>query len=160
MRSWFHVLERVDAFDGAVVVGLEIVARFVDRRARADAFGDAPHLVFDAMQLFPSPRVGLVEIEIDAGERPGEKRVAVASDRVAGIGRGCVLVAEVRSELGVARGRELRRGCELGVVGALRGERAEEGICIALAAPRRRHLCTRERLAPRRDETLLHTRAE
>lgn len=90
----------------------------------------------------------------------GEQRVAVAPDRIAGIGRRGVLVAEIRGELGVARGGELGRGRELGVVGTLRGEGAEERIGVALAAPGRRHLGTRQRLAPRRDEPLLDSDAQ
>ena len=62
------VLELVDALDRAVVVGVEMsITSSIDAPGQ-DALGDAPHRVLDPVQLFPSPRVRLVEIEIDAGE--------------------------------------------------------------------------------------------
>ena len=54
----------------------------VDRLAGEDALADELHLVLDAVQLVDTPRVRLVEVEIDPVERGGEQLVAVAADRV------------------------------------------------------------------------------
>ncbi len=85
--------ERVDSFDRARVVGVEVLDHLVDRRSRDDAFGDAAHGVLDAVQLFPTPCVRFVEIELDAVEVAREERVAVAADGIARLGGRRVLVA-------------------------------------------------------------------
>jgi hypothetical protein len=152
--------ELVDAFDGAGVVGVEVLDHLVDRRTGDDALGDAAHGVLDAVQLFPTPRVRLVEIEVDAVEIAREERVAVAADGIARVGRGRVLLAEVRGEPGVTRGRDLGRLREGRVVGTLGRERPEERGLVGLAAPRRGLLRAGERLTPRRHDSRGHALAQ
>ncbi len=113
------------------------------------------------MQLLPAPGVGLLEVEVDAVEIAGEQRVAVATDRVARVGRRRVLVAEVCRETCVRRRREPRPPRRARVVGrAPRRERAEERLGIAFAAPRRGLFRAGERLAPSGDEALIDTGAQ
>ena len=71
-------LERVDALDGARRVGLEVLDDGVDVGAGDDALRDLAHRALDAVQLVPPPRVGLVEVELDAVEVLRVQRVALA----------------------------------------------------------------------------------
>ena len=51
--------------------------------AGQDALADLAHRVLDAVQLLPTPFVGLGEVEVHAAERAGLERVAIGSDGVA-----------------------------------------------------------------------------
>ncbi len=89
--------ELVDALDRALGVAIEVLDHGRDRLAGQDALADELHLVLDAVQLFDAPRVGLVEVEVDAVERGGEQLVPIAADRIVRVGLRRVLVAQVRA---------------------------------------------------------------
>ena len=78
MSSWFQRWNSSTPSIGAVVVGVEVLDHLVDRRAGQDALADAAHRVLDAVQLLPTPRVRLLEVEVDAVEVAREQRVALA----------------------------------------------------------------------------------
>src|SRR5579859_3690403 len=94
-------LERVDTFDGARRVMVEVIGDRRDALSGQYPLGYCAHALLDAVQLFPTPRVGLVEIELDAAVDAGEQRVAVAADGITRIGPGRVLVAQEGGQLGV-----------------------------------------------------------
>ena len=73
------------------------------------------HALLDPVQLLPTPRVRLVEVELDAAERAREQRVALAADGIARVGLRRVLVAEEARERGVRVGGRGRVAFELGV---------------------------------------------
>jgi hypothetical protein len=101
-----------DAFDGARGVVLEVLDHLVDGRAGHDALRDLLHGVLDAVQLVPTPGIGLVEVELDAVEVACVERVAVAPDRVV-LGRmRRVLLHEIATESGVRLGRARRQPAE------------------------------------------------
>ncbi len=101
--------ELVDALDHPAGIGLEVRDHLVDGRAGEDALGDLGHRVLDAVQLLPTPRVGLVEVELDAVEVARVQRVPLPPDRV-GLGRvRRVLVDEVAAHRRVGRGGARRQ---------------------------------------------------
>ena len=112
--------------------------------------------LLDPVQLLPAPRVGLVEVELDAAERAGEQRVALAPDGIARIGLRRVLVAEEARELArtrrsrprpCARARRAASGRRCGRATSAGEERRGTGV---FAAPGRGLLRAAERLAARR----------
>ena len=56
--------ELVHALDGAVGIGLEVVDHGVERLPGQDALGHLAHGVLDAVELVPTPRVRLGEVEL------------------------------------------------------------------------------------------------
>ena len=97
--------ELVDALDGAVRVGLEVLDHLVDGGAGEDPLRDRTHRVLDPVELLPAPGVRLVEVEVDAVEVARVQRVALASDRVVLGGVRRVLLDEVAAHRRVRRGR-------------------------------------------------------
>ena len=74
ISSWFQLLEGVDAIDDQRRVRLEVIDGLGQRRAGRDALAHRRHPLLDAVQLGPTELVGVVEVEIGAGEvagRPG-----------------------------------------------------------------------------------------
>ena len=84
-----------------------------------DALGDLAHGVLDAVQLVPPPRVGLVEVELDAVEVLRVHRVALAPDRVVLVGVWRVLLDEEPPERGVRLGGAGRQALEAVAEGAV-----------------------------------------
>ena len=82
----------------------------VERLAGKDALGNLAHRMLDAVQLVPTPRVGLVEVELHPVEDAGEQPVALGADRVAFDGVRRVLVGEEAAERGVGLARACRPG--------------------------------------------------
>ncbi len=151
--------ELVDALDRPRVVVVEVFDHGGDRFAGQNALADRFHVALDAMQLVDAPRVRLVEVEVDAVERCGEKLVAIAPDGITGIGDWRVLIAQIRAETRVRGSGLIGSLRESGVVGAARGKvreirrRATPGLglvraCECLAA--RGDDTTRDTLAQRR----------
>ena len=77
------VAELLLALDRAARVGVEASTASSIVAAGLDPVGRPRHLVLDALQLVPAPRVRLVEVDLGAQERPGLRRVALAADAVA-----------------------------------------------------------------------------
>ena len=156
--------ELVLAFDRAAQVVVEVVGDGNHRLVGHHARRDRAHALLDPVELFPPPRVRLVEIELDPVEPTGEQRVAVASDRIAGVGFRRVVVFEEVCELRV-RGRRGRGiPLELGVqlrVAVVTGDEGREERCGpgVFAAPSCRLLRATERLALRGEQSARHALA-
>ena len=155
--------ELVDALDGAGGVGFEVLDHRIDVGAREDALRHLSHRVLDAVQLVPSPRVRLVEIERDAVEVLRVQRVPLAPDRIVFRGVGRVLVDQETTERRVRLGGTHRQRFQpvaegtvtearrVVVVDQREKERAGRSVDrtpgIGLSG-------TRHRLAARRDDAL------
>ena len=161
--------ELVDTFDGAVGIGLEVVDDRVERLPGQDPFGHLAHGAFDAVELVPSPRVGLGEVELHAVEDTGEQPVPVVADSIAFDGVRRVLVGEEPAERGVGLGRagrpvDERVAQHLVVDTALVvavDERQEERTCLAVhSTPRLGLARALDRLTTGRHEPLAHALGE
>src|SRR6266511_2894018 len=100
--------ELVDTFDGAVGIRLEVLDHGIKRLPGQDALGHLAHRAFDAVELLPTPRVGLGEVELHPVEDAGEQPIPVGADRVACEGVRRVLVGEEPAERGVRLGGAAR----------------------------------------------------
>ena len=127
------------------------------------------HRVLDAVQLFPAPRVRLVEVELDAVEVTRVQRVPLAPHRVVLGGVRRVLLDEVAPHRGVRRGRARRQLLETMAkrrVGeafrvVLVDQREEERRLGAVdAAPHVGLLRALHGLTPRGHDSLLHAFGE
>ena len=102
MRSVDDVLvpgdEVVGALDHIARVGVQPIVALVAGGAGKDPLDQRGDSLLDAMQLLPSPLVGLVEIEVGAVVVAHEQPVSLGPDRVVWCRRGRVVVPQPPSE--------------------------------------------------------------
>src|SRR5450631_4753744 len=133
-------LEIVSPFNRAGGVAPEQFDDLLHRRTGADSLGSLTHLRLETMQLFPTPRIGLVQVDVAAEKLSCGEAVAVAPDGVSV--RCCrrIHVAQESRQPGVRLGGLAGAGVDLGaqptLVRAAAGESEEIGHAVAgLPAP-------------------------
>jgi hypothetical protein len=121
-------------------VGPEQLDGLLHGRTRADSLGSLTHLRLETMQLLPTPRIGLVQVDVAAEKFACGEAVAVAPDGVSV--RCCrrIHVAQESRQPGVRLGGLAGAGVDLGaqrtLVRAAAGEGQEIGHALAgLPAP-------------------------
>ena len=161
--------ELVDAFDGAVGIGFEMVDHDIERLAGQDALGHLAHRVLDAVELVPTPHVRLGQVELHPVEHACEQPVALGADRVAFGGVRHVLVGEESAERGVRLGgaccsvdERVAQRLVLDAAGVEAvDQREEERATLAVdTAPRLCLARALDGLAPGRHEPLAHALGE
>ena len=113
-RSWFQRWNASTPSIARAGSDLEVLDHGVDVGTRDDALRDLSHRALDAVQLVPTPRVRLVEVERDPVEVLRVERVAVAPDRVTLVGAWCVLLHEEATERRVGLGGPRRQASRAG----------------------------------------------